>query len=331
MNKYRYFKSILILILLIGEVLCSLPVWAQSNLDNIDVEVNDTQPNIDPNVDLEVNENNVDLNANPEFKLNPATRIGGEDGVVLEPNVELRDGNLSVDPKFDSSQAIDSLKDKAKNALVNFVLDNLGAGDFITSINQDLSVIVGDLKTFLSFGDGQEVETGDLGIPNVQQARVLFNEDPNLSKFDDILGTQTETTYNSRYKLYQQYLRDLTQGYSENSALSLAGQSKINLKIDAANAAAEQSINIAKDSTNQDVSQNLLRNLSNQNAIEQQTAAITISEMQDAKIDRSLGLQLESENLREISESNTREERASTAASSAAENSFFLITIPGNK
>jgi hypothetical protein len=331
MNKYRHFKSILIFIFLISELLFSLPVSAQLDPDDIDVEIENTETDFEPNVDLEVNENNIDLDANPDFEFSPETRIGGEDGVVLEPSVELRDGNLSVDAKFDPSQAIDSLKDQAKDALVDFVLDDLGAGDFITEVNQELSVIAGDFKTFLGFGGGQEVETGDLGIPNVQQARIIFNEDPNLSRFDDILGTQTGTTYNSRDKLYQQYLRDLAQGYTENSALSQAGQTKINLKIDAANASAEQSINIAEDSTNQDVSQNLLRNLSNQNAIEQQTAAITISEMQDAKIDRSLGLQLESENLKELSESNTRAERASAATSSLAENSYFLITIPGNK
>jgi hypothetical protein len=333
-KKFDFFKLSIISLLIIN-LFGAVPTFAQSDVtqpeNSDDVTVEDIEPNFDPNADVTIDENAVNYDVNPNFEYSPDIQVGGEqNSVILEPSAELRDGRLSVDARFDPSQAINSLKTKAIDSIKDFVLDNLGAGDFITKVNQDLSLLTGDIKTFLGL-DAQEVNTGDLGIPNVQEARIRFNNDTELSKLDDILGTQTGTTYGIRNDLYQQYLRDLTQGYSENSALSNAGQSKINLKIQSVNAAAEQSMKIAEDSTDQDISQNLFRNLSNQMAIEQQTDAIALGEMEDAKIDRSLNLQLNSEILRELSESNTSSERETSSLNNAAESSFILVNIPGQK
>lgn len=348
MNSYKKFELIKLSIIscLIINLFTPIPVVAQSknnkpkesnnitdNLEKVsgDITVEDGQPTFEPNADVNINEGELNYDVNPNFEYSPEVQVGEEkNSVILKPDVELRDGRLSVDAAFDPSQAINHYKTKAINYVKNYVLDNLGAGKFITEINQDLSLIAGDIKTFLGFGD-QDANKGELGIPNVQEARIRFNDDAELSRLDDILGTQTGSTYSTRDDLYQQYLRNLTQGYSENSALSNAGQSKINLKIQAVNAAAEQSIKIAEDSTDQDISQNLFRNLSNQIAIQQQTDAISLTELEDAKVDRSLGLQIDSEMLRELSESNTSSEREASALNNTAQDGFALIIIPGQK
>ncbi len=257
--------------------------------------------------------------------------IGNCDRVFAQnltaPSEDIPDySKVEIDPEFDLGGLTNSIKD----SIIGFVLDNLGAETFLTELNQDLSALTGDITTFLSIR-GKEADSGRLGIPNVQQAKQIFLEDAELGELNDVLSGQTGTTYANREKLYQQYLRSLSQEYSENSALSLEGQSKLEAKVDSAISSAKQSLYIAEDSSGQDISQNIMRNISNQLALDQQVNAMAIADMQDAKIDRSLSLQLSSEALTELSKQNMARERQQAAANAAAGQSLFLISIPGKK
>ena len=241
---------------------------------------------------------------------------------------EIPTSELQVD--VDTNLSKEKIVDFVKNKVIDFISKKLNAEKYITQLHQDLSAVVGDINTYLD-DIGITVKTGKLGIPNLQEAKIIFDEEVILGELNDVVGSQTGSTYSSREKFYQQYLRSLTQEYSENTALSLQGQSKLEAKVDSATSSAEQSLTIADDSSNQDISQNILRNISNQLALDQQTNAMTIADMQDAKIDRSLGLQLDSEILMESSRANMREERIGTATNLAAQQSLFMISIPGQQ
>lgn len=239
------------------------------------------------------------------------------------PAYNYRD-RLTVDPEIDSRSIVTQIK----NNIIDFVVNKLDAETFITELNQTLATITGDIDTLLD-DYGIAIPKGRIGLPNVQVAKVVFDENSDLNILNDILGGQTGTTYSNRDQLYQQYLKQLSQEYSNNSALSLEGQSKIEAKIDSAISSAEQSLTIAEDSSGQDISQNIMRNISNQLALEQQANAMSIADLQDAKVDRSLSLQIQSEALTEISESNTRAERVANATNRGTISTLSLITIPG--
>ena len=234
---------------------------------------------------------------------------------------------IEVDPEFDAGSLTNSISDSILGFLGG-LLDDLKANTFLTELHQELDKVYGRIETFLE-PLGLEADLGKLGLPNVQEVKQLLSTDTVLGELNDILGGQTGTTYANREKLYQQYLRDLSQEYSENSALSLEGQSKIEAKIDLAASSAEQSLTIADDSSGQDVSQNILRNISNQFALDQQANVMTISAMEEAKVDRALGLQINSEALAEISKQNMNRERQQTGLNAASLNTFYMITIPG--
>jgi|GEM_PF-5573162 len=358
-------KSLMLILAITAILTSSVNVYAQteeSEQDEIEdptVSISDVDSDFEPNFnfdedgvginpDLNLDSDlNVDVGGENDVKINPDfdfknggfdadlkgsysenLKIGGENGLEVNPNINFRGGKLSIDPKIDKKKFVKSVVDKAIGDLTFFAVDKLGAGNFILELNQDLSKMAGDIGTFLGLKQS-EPDKGDLGIPNLQEARIVLYEDPELSQFNDIFGSQTGSNYTGKDELYQEYLRQLTQEYSENTALSLEGQSKLQAKVDSANASAAQSMTIAEDSSNQDVSQNLMRNVSNQMAIQQQIDAMAMSEMQDAKVDRSLALQLESENLIEASKANLRSKRASSGVNSISQSSAFLVTIPG--
>jgi hypothetical protein len=304
---------------------------------DLDVGVNaSTKPNINiggedgAEIKPKVKFKNGDLDVGVNGTLNEDIDIGGEDGVEVNPGTSFRNGRLKIDPKIDVGGLVDKGIDYASSTLFNFVSSELGVGNFLTDLNQDLSIIAGDIGTFLGLR-GKEAEVGDINIPNIQSAKITFNEDLELSKFNDLFGSQTGSTFGTRDEMLQQWLKEVSQEYSENSALSLEGQSKIKAVNESASAAAAQSVTIAEDSSNQDVSQNILRNIANQNGIQQQIDAVAIAEMNNAKVDRSLSLQLDAETLNEASKLNTYNERIRNAENQAAQNSSFLITIPGKR
>lgn len=289
--------SIILLIVSISNISYIENVTAQ---DQVQIEI--------PNTDIEIG---VDTTNN---KGKVWTEI---------PTPELK---VDLETNLSREKIVDFVKDK----VIGFISKKLNAEKYITQLHQDLSTVVGDINTYLD-DIGITVKTGKLGIPNLQEVKVIFDEEVILGELNDVIGSQTGSTHSNREKFYQQYLRSLTQEYSENTALSLQGQSKIEAKVDSATSSAQQSLTIADDSSDQDISQNILRNVSNQLALGQQTNAMTIVDMQDAKIDRSLGLQLDSEILMESSRANMREERIGTATNLAAQQSLFMISIPGQQ
>lgn len=233
---------------------------------------------------------------------------------------------FKIDTSIDTKRIFNYAKDK----VFKFIADQINADGYISQLHQDLSSIVGEIQTFLD-PLGIDIEVGNVGLPNIQQVKVALNEATVLEEIDNIFNTQTGSSYSNKERLYQQYLSSLASNYSENSSLSLAGQSKLEAKIDSAISASEQSLSIAKDSSSQDVSQNILRNISNQLALDQQLNAMEISEYQDDKINSSLSTMLTSEVLNEMQKSNVYNERYINASNSLGYNSSLLISIPGNK
>ena len=199
--------------------------------------------------------------------------------------------------------------------------------DFITEFIQDIQAIVGQIETFLG-EEGIEVAQGQIGLPDIEEAKMVFAENPELDKFSDLFGTQTGSTFVNQDKLLQQYLKDLAQEYAENSSLSQEGQEKIAQKVENTDEIVQSSLELSDNSSQQDVSQNILRNISNQLSLQQQIDGLNILEAQEAKVANSLQIEMTSELLNEVSKSNTLNQRQYTSTNKTITNGLPFIMIP---
>lgn len=202
--------------------------------------------------------------------------------------------------------------------------------DFISDFIQDIRLVVGDIETFLSEA-GIAVNTGEIGLPDLERAKILFDENLELDEFSDLFSTQTGSTFANREKLLQQYLKDVSQEYAENSILSESGQAKIAEKIAEVNETAQRSNTLSGNSSGQDVSQNILRNVSEQLSLQQQTDAMNIFELQEAKVANGLQLEMTSELLTEISKSTTFNQRQYAATNKIILNATPYIMMPSER
>lgn len=204
---------------------------------------------------------------------------------------------------------------------------NIQIPDSIEDFIEDIENIIGDIETFLS-RQGIEIENGEIGLPDIEQAKVIFESDPQLDEYSDLFGSQTGSTFSNRDKLLQQYLRDYSQQYAENTVLSQEGQEKIAEKMNTIDEIVANSIELAEDSAGQDVSQNILRNLSSQETWGHQLDALILFELQESKINRSLQLEMTSEFLTETSKSTTRAEREYISTNKTILNGMPFVILP---
>ncbi len=198
----------------------------------------------------------------------------------------------------------------------------------IADLFRDIVNIVGRVNTFLA-ELGLEVDIGVLGLPDISEAIEVFKENNQIDIAGDVFGTQTGSTVVLSDSLYKQYLKDLGREYAQNSTLSKEGQEKTSEQIRLAAETAEISSSFAQDSNQQDVSQNILRNISNQLALLQQLDNISFFGLQEDKIARSLELSIAGETVVAIDRLTTIRDREASSLLKASTYHQGLISIPG--
>ncbi|MCC0175843.1 hypothetical protein I4641_02455 [Waterburya agarophytonicola K14] len=220
----------------------------------------------------------------------------------------------------------------------NFPVDGIsGIGNFsglgdllpepIADLFRDIANIVGQVNTFLS-ELGIEVNLGELGLPDIEQAIELFEQDNQIDIASDVFGTQTGSTVINDDSLRKQYLKDLGNEYAQNSTLSEEGQQNTAEQIELSQETAEISNQYAQDSNGQDVSQNILRNISNQIALQQQLDNMSYFGQQEDKISRSLMLAIQGESVVALDKLTTTRDREAISILKAGTYHQGLLSIP---
>lgn len=206
-----------------------------------------------------------------------------------------------------------------------------GLGDLlpepIADLFKDITNIVGQVETFLS-ELGIEVSPGDLGLPDILQAIELFESDNQIDIASDVFGTQTGSTKVIDDSLYKQYLKDMANQYAQNSTLSEEGQKNTTQQLEIAGQTAQISNLYAEDSNGQDVSQNILRNISNQLALQQQLDNMNYFGQTEDKVARSLMLSMHGESLVALDKLTTTRDREATSTLKLSTYHQGLLSIP---
>jgi hypothetical protein len=197
----------------------------------------------------------------------------------------------------------------------------------VADLFRDITQAVGQIETFLS-EVGIEVSLGQLGLPDLEQAIELFKQDNQIDVASDVFGTQTGSTVVISDSLRKQYLKDLGNQYAQNSTLSEAGQDNTAQQIELAGKTAEISNQYADNSNNQDVSQNILRNISGQLALQQQLDNMSYFGLQEDKIARSLMVSMQGESLVALDKLNTTRDREAISIFKASTYHQGLLSIP---
>jgi hypothetical protein len=175
-----------------------------------------------------------------------------------------------------------------------------------------------------------EITTGALGLPDAKQIEAeIQNARP--SAFEEITGSKTggEGSPVIKLDLVTQFERNLTDEVADQTALTEEGQQKLRENAEAATAALEGSQQLAQDSESQDVSQNILRNISGQLALQQQTGTLTTVDNQLRARDDALRNKMLVDAVRELQGGRIQDRRETASAYSDAITQGAQIILPG--
>ena len=259
----------------------------------------------------------------------PSFSTGGFSGGTFNFPVDNL-GNIGDLTGIDELNGI-TVDDLAGISGIGDVLGLEGLGDLlpepIADLFRSITNIVGQVNTFLA-ELGIEVDFGELGLPDVEAAFELFEQDNQIDIASDVFGTQTGSTVINDDSLRKQYLKDLGNEFAQNTTLSVEGQEITAEQIELSQETAEISNQLAQDSNGQDVSQNILRNISNQLALQQQLDNMRYFGQQENKISSSLMLAIQGESVVALDKLTTTRDREAISVFKAGTYHQGLLSIP---
>jgi hypothetical protein len=175
-----------------------------------------------------------------------------------------------------------------------------------------------------------DISTGPLGLPDPKQVEAqIDNAKP--SAFEEVSATKTGGNGSPVIKedLITLFERDMTDEVAAQTALTEDGQTKLRENAETAKQALEASQKIAEDSEGQDVSQNILRNISTQLAAQQQTGTLNSIDAQLRARDDALRNKMLVDAVRELQGDRIQNRREDAAAYSDSLTQGAQLIMPG--
>ncbi|MBD2772531.1 hypothetical protein [Iningainema tapete] len=211
----------------------------------------------------------------------------------------------------------------------------------IENVIQSVNDFIGDVTGFVQndvFGSLNNLLSSTLGavkVPilnqvsdNIMKSSTANNKGTKLSEtLENKIGG--EGSYAIKDDFNKQAERAVAIGVANGATLSTQAQERSAQQLLAAQTATYKSKQLSEDSKNQDVTQRIMQNISQQTALNTQTNEMLIKEAQQARTDRAVSNVLTAQAAKEIAAINTSSRRADAASGNAASQQAGMLMLPG--
>jgi hypothetical protein len=215
------------------------------------------------------------------------------------------------------------------------ILANFNLEQILDAINIDLGEITENVYG-TSEGTGgsnsdplADIEAGALGLPGIDEVDEAIEQAGDTALMEALAGKQEGGGISGRIYLENLYRKNQAEQVADKTALSRSGQRKLARNSTAANDALKTSTAMMEDSEQQDVSQNVLRNISVQAHEQTVHTGLLALDAQLRARDDSVRNVLMGRTLMEIQSERVSEQRRNAAAYSSVVTSGGLFYLPG--
>ena len=179
--------------------------------------------------------------------------------------------------------------------------------DFVSSQIPDVSKII---ELIFSSGSGGVAE-----LPSKEQSEILEGAPESYP----ISETEADAI-----------VREVLVETVESSTLSEEAQTKLKETAVFVQETVEESVNLGEDSQNRDVTQQILQNLSQQEAISATRQGVLVQQNQQAQIDRAISNILNAQQAEELNAINTAKRREEIGTTNLTVRQWGMLRLPGN-
>ncbi|NER31487.1 MAG: hypothetical protein F6J89_28695, partial [Symploca sp. SIO1C4] len=149
------------------------------------------------------------------------------------------------------------------------------------------------------------------------------------SELSGVLENKPGGSYSIQEDLAEKNRQDTATQVASEATLSPQAQTTLKKTAKAVEANVIETVQLGEESQNLDVTQQIMQNLSRQEALNSQRQGTIIQQNQQAQLDRALANILNAQQAEELSERNTAQRRESAAAGRASTTQAGLLQMPG--
>ncbi|MEO1671315.1 MAG: hypothetical protein AAFR77_11100 [Cyanobacteria bacterium J06631_2] len=256
----------------------------------------------------------------PEFELVEPTSSSN--------NAEITDYSEIIenaDIQSTDDNAIYDKIDRELNSTVNNVIDNIfgdlfgGLNDFLGGLENTVGDFVNskipDIGKIIDIIFNSEVDDGETDLPSRQQSETLEGTP------DGYAISESETDAVVREVLVETVSSTTLNESAQNSLKQTSLQVQKSVS---------ESVDLGQDSQSRDVTQQILQNLSQQEAISATRQGIIVQQNQQAQVDRAISNMLNAQQAEELAGINAAKRREDIGTANLTVRQWGLIRLPGN-
>ncbi len=249
-----------------------------------------------------------------EFSNNNSTEIIDLSEIIDNADLQPRVDNAIRDKIDDElSRIVDNVIDTVFNNLPDDIQGFLvGLED---TVDDFVSTKIPDLSKIIDIVFHSELSEGEEDLPSRQQSETLEGTPDNYA----ISESESDAI-----------VREVLVETVESTTLNESAQ--INLKHTAVRVqkSVDESVDLGQDSQNRDVTQQILQNLSQQEAISATRQGVIVQQNQQAQVDRAISNLLNAQQAEELAGINAAKRREDIGTTNLTVRQWGLIRLPGN-
>ena len=248
-----------------------------------------------------------------EIELIEPTKSNNNNSAITNKIVEQPENNGNILDEI--ARDLEDSADKVIGGILSNIPDLVGffgglekiVDDFVSSQIPDVSKII---ELIFSSGSGGVAE-----LPSKEQSEILEGSPESYP----ISETEADAV-----------VREVLVETVESSTLSEEAQTKLKETAVFVQETVEESVNLGEDSQNRDVTQQILQNLSQQEAISATRQGVLVQQIQQAQIDRAISNILNAQQAEELNAINTAKRREEIGTTNLTVRQWGMIRLPVN-
>jgi hypothetical protein len=257
--------------------------------------------------------NEIEL-VQPTESSNNSAEIIDYSEIIENADLQSNDDNAirdRIDEELDRTvdNIIDSIFDHLPDSIQGFL------GGFEDTVSDFVSTKIPDIGKIVDIVFNSELEEGKVDLPSRQQSETLEGTPDNYA----ISESETDAV-----------VREVLVETVESTTLNESAQTNLKQTAVRVQRSVDESVDLGEDSQSRDVTQQILQNLSQQEAISATRQGIIVQQNQQAQVDRAISNMLNAQQAEELAGINAAKRREDIGTTNLTVRQWGLIRLPGN-
>ena len=234
--------------------------------------------------------------------------------IIENADIQSNDDNAirdRIDEELDRTvdNIIDSIFDYLPDSIQGFL------GGLEDTVDDFVSTKIPDIGKIVDIVFNSELSEGEADLPSRQQSETLEGTPDNYA----ISESETDAV-----------VREVLVETVESTTLNESAQTNLKQTAVQVQRSVDESVDLGEDSQSRDVTQQILQNLSQQEAISATRQGIIVQQNQQAQVDRAISNMLNAQQAEELAGINAAKRREDIGTTNLTVRQWGLIRLPGN-